>query len=201
MAQKFGMTWWGEQWLQALTRIDYSNRLPRGASYARKGAVLSIKVTGNRIAAKVQGSRRKPYDITITVPQFDKKKIDKLTDGILENPTLLAQLLNRELNPQIMELAQRIGLRIFPASWKDLEMHCSCPDWALMCKHVAAAMYGIGVRLDENPFYFFELRGIDADKFIGVALESKVESMLANADKDSERIIKDADLTGLFGVV
>ncbi len=175
MAQKFGMTWWGEQWLQALTRIDYSNRLPRGASYARKGAVLSIKVTGNRIAAKVQGSRRKPYDITITVPQFDKKKIDKLTDGILENPTLLAQLLNRELNPQIMELAQRIGLRIFPASWKDLEMHCSCPDWAVPCKHLAAVIYMMSREIDNNPFLVFDLHGVDFQRELerrGITLDT-----------------------------
>ena len=70
-----------------------------------------------------------------------------------------------------------------------------------MCKHVAACMYGIGVRVDENPFYFFELRGIDPDRFISVTLENKVESMLANAEKPSSRIIEEADLTALFGVV
>ncbi|MBR2188761.1 MAG: hypothetical protein IJ860_05060 [Eubacterium sp.] len=70
-----------------------------------------------------------------------------------------------------------------------------------MCKHVAAAMYGIGVRLDENPFYFFELRGIDVDRFISVTLENKVESMLSNSDNKSDRIMDDADLTKLFGVL
>jgi hypothetical protein len=76
----------------------------------------------------------------------------------------------------------------------------NCPDWALMCKHVAAAMYGIGVRMDENPFYFFELRGIEAEKLIDVALETKVDRMLRNAEKDSDRIIKDSDLD-VFGVL
>jgi uncharacterized Zn finger protein len=70
-----------------------------------------------------------------------------------------------------------------------------------MCKHVAAAMYGIGVRFDENPFYFFHLRGIDVDRFIDVALENKVESMLRNAEQPSERILRETDLTGLFGVL
>ena len=71
----------------------------------------------------------------------------------------------------------------------------------MMCKHVAAVMYGIGLRFDENPFYFFTLRGIDADKFIGVALENSVEKMLSNAGAPSERIIADSDLSALFGVV
>ena len=78
---------------------------------------------------------------------------------------------------------------------------CSCPDWALMCKHVAAAMYGIGVRLDENPFYFFELRGIDVDHFIDVTLANKVESMLENADTVTERMIDLDQVTDLFGVI
>jgi len=93
--------------------------------------VLRIDVKDNLVAAKVQGSRKKPYNISITVPKFKQQEIDLLIDSDLENPTLLAQLLNRELSPQIMTIAQTIGLHIFPSSWKDLSMSCSCPDWAM----------------------------------------------------------------------
>lgn len=84
---------------------------------------------------------------------------------------------------------------------KEINFQCSCPDWAMMCKHVAAVMYGIGVRFDENPFFFFKLRGIDIDRFIDTALENRVESMLSHAACQSSRIIRDADITELFGVL
>ena len=84
------------------------------------------------------------------------------------------------------------------AKWQGTKYALSFPNGT---NSLNAAMYGIGVRLDENPFYFFELRGIDVDRFISVALESKVERMLSNADKTSDRVIDDADLTALFGVI
>lgn len=171
MAQKFGMTWWGEQWLNALSRIDYSNRLPRGAAYARKGAVLRIDVKDNLVAAKVQGSRKKPYNISITVPKFKQQEIDLLIDSVLENPTLLAQLLNRELSPQIMTIARTIGLHIFPSSWKDLGMRCSCPDWAVPCKHLAAVIYMMSRKIT-SPFL---MRRLKTDKSIISDLPDKIE--------------------------
>lgn len=161
MAQKFGLTWWGEQWLKALARIDFSNRLPRGATYARKGAVLNIAVSSNLISAKVQGSRKTPYKVSIIVPKFSQKEIDLLIDSVIENPTLLAQLMNRELSPQVMDVARTIGLQIFPTSWKDLDMHCSCPDWAVPCKHLAAVIYMMSREIDNNPFLIFALHGVD----------------------------------------
>lgn len=90
---------------------------------------------------------------------------------------------------------------LFPKP-SEISFGCSCPDWALMCKHVAAALYGVGVRLDENPALFFELRGINMGKFIDVALENRVETMLANAKKPSSRIIDDnVNINQLFGVL
>lgn len=88
---------------------------------------------------------------------------------------------------------------LFPEP-REISFTCSCPDWALMCKHVAAALYGIGARLDEDPMLFFELRGIDAGRFVDVALETRVESMLANADKKTERVMENLDVKALFGV-
>lgn len=89
---------------------------------------------------------------------------------------------------------------LFPTP-KEISFSCSCPDWALMCKHVAAALYGIGARLDTQPALFFELRGIDMDRFLDVAVANKVEAMLENAQKPSSRILVGADLDALFGVL
>ena len=111
----------------------------------------------------------------------------------------MESLIKGEFPSDLQELFTSKG-GLFPSP-KEISFDCSCPDWAIMCKHVAAVMYGIGVRFDENPFFFFELRGIDVDRFINVALESKVESMLNNAENVSERVIVGADLTALFGVL
>ena len=89
---------------------------------------------------------------------------------------------------------------LFPTP-SEISLSCSCPDWALMCKHVAAALYGVGVRLDEQPLLFFELRGINVEHFIDVTLANKVEEMLANEGKPSERIIMDEDIGELFEVL
>ena len=108
----------------------------------------------------------------------------------------------QKLNPACFIAMKELFLEengLFPSPI-EISFDCSCPDWALMCKHVAAAMYAIGVRLDENPFYFFMMRGIDVDRFIDVTLENKVEEMLSNADRQTERMIDQADLTDLFGI-
>lgn len=161
MAKKFGTTWWGEQWLNSLTHIDYSNRLPRGARYARNGSVRSIEIKGGKISARVAGSRPTPYKETITVPQFDKSKIQAFVDKLTENPLIIASLMQRKLDPEVLLIAKSSGLQVFPTSWKDLGMKCSCPDWAVPCKHLAAVIYKVSEEIDNNPFLLFELHGVN----------------------------------------
>ncbi len=102
MATAFGNTWWGHNWLRALTQIDYQNRIPRGASYARKGAVRDVSVKQGYITAKVQGSRLRPYSVSIAMPWFEKDSVDKLMDGIMEHPEIVSKLLKHELDPLIL---------------------------------------------------------------------------------------------------
>ena len=161
MATKYGKTWWGEQWLGALKNIDYSNRLPRGASYARNGMVQEIKFSGNIISAKVKGSRRTPYSETIKLPEFSSKDIDKLIKLILEQPVVLSKLFNRQLDESLAKMAEEAGMPLFPKQWKDLKMNCSCPDWAVPCKHLAAVIYKTSMEIDNNPFLVFSLHGVD----------------------------------------
>ena len=161
MATKYGKTWWGEQWLGALKNIDYSNRLPRGASYARNGMVQEINFSGNIIRAKVKGSRRTPYSETIKLPEFSSKDIDKLIKLILEQPVVLSKLFNRQLDESLAKMAEEAGMPLFPKQWKDLKMNCSCPDWAVPCKHLAAVIYKTSMEIDNNPFLVFSLHGVD----------------------------------------
>lgn len=161
MAKKFGTTWWGEQWLNSLTHIDYSNRLPRGARYARNGSVENIDIKGGKISARVAGSRPTPYRETIEVPQFEKSKIKEFVDKLTEHPLIIASLLQRKLDPEVLPIAKSSGLQVFPASWKDLDIKCSCPDWAVPCKHLAAVIYKVSEEIDNNPFLVFELHGLD----------------------------------------
>jgi SNF2 family DNA or RNA helicase len=161
MAQQFGQTWWGENFLKALTDIDYSNRLPRGRSYARNGYVIEIKTINNRIEAKVKGSRRTPYKVQITVPLFTDSEKEKLMQVITNDPLLLSSLLNRELPHELNELALKHKIAVFPNKWSDFEMDCSCPDWAVPCKHLASVIYMLSAEIDRNPFLIFQLHGLD----------------------------------------
>ena len=153
---KYGQTWWGGEWMKALSHIDYSNRLPRGRNYANKGAVREITLKSKTIKALVQGTRSTPYKVTVKTPGFTAAEKTTMTSAILENPLLLTRLLNRELPPQLHQIAAQNNIRIFPGRWNDLEMNCSCPDWAVPCKHLAAVINVIANEIDRNPFLLFK---------------------------------------------
>lgn len=157
----FGNTWWGEQWLNSLTHLDYENRLPRGSRYARNGSVRNLAIDGNVITAKVSGSRPRPYKVRIEVPLFAKEKSQALVKAVAEQPVLVSKLLNRELDASIMTIADQIGIKVFPSSWHDFDMSCDCPDWAVPCKHLAAVILLVSREIDNNPFLVFSLHGLD----------------------------------------
>lgn len=161
MAKNFGTTWWGNRWLQSLTHIDYENRIPRGASYARSGAVSEVKVTGNIIKAKVQGRRVRPYTVTLIIPPFFSEEIDRLVDKIIACPEIVSKMLKHELDPAVLDIASECGLKIFPEKWTDFKMQCNCPDWAVPCKHIAAVIYMMSREIDNNPFVVFQIHNVD----------------------------------------
>jgi len=161
MANNFGKTWWGEHWLRSLDNIDYDNRLPRGASYARSGHVKELKIQENQIIAKVSGSRPSPYKVQLVIPPFFENQVEPLMDKIIRNPVMISKLLNRELDPEILTIAEEIGLKVFPKQWTDFKMQCSCPDWAVPCKHLAAVIYMVSREIDNNPFMVFEIHRVN----------------------------------------
>ena len=157
----YGHTWWGAQWLQALTQIDHENRLPRGRSYANRGAVLRLDVKGGRVSARVQGSRAQPYAVDIDVPPTPDADAARLAGRLAADAGLIGRLLNRELDPVVLEEARGLKIAVFPTRWSDLRMSCSCPDWAVPCKHLAAVVYVLSREIDGDPFLVFSLRGLD----------------------------------------
>lgn len=157
----YGRTWWGAQWLQALTQIDHENRLPRGRSYANRGAVLDLEVQDGHVRARVQGSRPRPYEVDIQVPAAAPADAARLVKRLAADAGLIARLLNRELDPAVLQETRRLGIAVFPSRWSDLKMHCSCPDWAVPCKHLAAVIYLLSQEIDGDPFLVFRLRGLD----------------------------------------
>ena len=201
---KFGKTYWGEQFLNALQHIDYSNRLPRGRSYASNGSVKSIDIDKNRIKAKVKGSRPSPYKIDIVVPEFTENQKKQLLSIIQNNTSILANLLNRQLPTDLLKIATEHGIQIFPKKWSDFNMQCSCPDWAVPCKHLAAVIYIIANEIDLNPFKVLELHGLDVLKELakqGIEIENsgkeKIESLDGYFTKIPTKIEETYSIKGL----
>jgi len=164
MRKSYGNTWWGKQWLNALKNIDFSNRLPRGRTYANKGMAKDIEIIGNKITAKVDGSRPRPYQVSFVIPKFTPKQQAQIVESVIEHPMHLSELLNRKLPPQLMQICADKGIHLFPDSWNDIKGNCSCPDWAVPCKHMAAVLYLIANEIDQNPFLVFELHDFDLFK-------------------------------------
>ena len=197
--RKIAKSWWGRAWCDNLERYaDYESRLSRGKRYVKTGAVIDLSITKGRIQAKVQGSRKTPYKVEIRISPLSEERCQEILQTCGKRVETLEKLLAGDFPEELKELfTQRGGL--FPSS-REISFSCSCPDWALMCKHVAAVLYGIGARLDESPSLFFELRGIEMGRFIDVAIANRVERMLKNAGRTSSRTMDEGDIRGLFGI-
>jgi uncharacterized Zn finger protein len=193
-------TWWGKSWNKNLEQYaDYSNRIGRGRSYVRHGAVLDLEIDAGTIKALVQGSRSKPYEIIISIGKLNKKILDHLVTSCSGRLDSISELVAGKFHRELGELFLRPGAGLFPSP-KEIDFECSCPDWASMCKHVAATLYGVGARLDEDATLFFRLRGVDMADLIGKTVSEKADTLLAMASRKSSRVIKDEDLSALFGI-
>jgi len=205
MRKSYGNTWWGQQWLNALKQIDFSNRLSRGRTYANKGLARNIEVSGNKITAEVQGSRPKPYRVKFTIPAFTNKAKAKIVEVIIENPMHLSSLLNRQLPPELRQLCTNKGVALFPNSWNDITGNCSCPDWAVPCKHMASVLYLIANEIDQNPFLVFELHQFDlfeALKKAGYTTQAQQDIRILSLSRLQEEIttkpLENSNTTLLF---
>lgn len=154
----FVKNWWATRWLKAMEQVMDSGRLQRGRNYARRGQVLSLVEGKGQITAKVQGSRRTPYKITIELTPLAESSWNKVMVALAERPYFVAQLLAGEMPQEIEEAFAAVQLDLFP-SRRELKQSCNCPDWADVCKHLAAVHYILAERFDGDPFLLFRLRG------------------------------------------
>ena len=156
---EMGKTWWSGRWREALERLTDSGRLSRGRAYARQGQVLSIEESNGMIHAQVQGSRPKPYRVTIQLRALDNQDWERVLDALAGEALFAAQLLAGEMPQEVERAFTAARSSLFPVSQRELITACSCPDMANPCKHIAAVYYLLGEAFDDDPFLLFRLRG------------------------------------------
>jgi uncharacterized Zn finger protein len=180
-----GETWWSKRWIEVLESFRMGARLERGRSYARRGQVISIDVEKGVVTAKVQGTRRKPYAVQITLETLSDEDWDKVTSVMASQALFAAKLLSGEMPQDIEEAFDKADVSLFPQSKNELDTYCSCPDWANPCKHIAAVYFLLAERFDEDPFLIFHLRGRTKKEIINVLREKRGST----AESDSEEVI------------
>ena len=173
----FGNSWWAKRWLQTLEEFQIGNRLARGRSYARRGQVMSIDVQPGGVTAKVQGSRKRPYNVRIEVRTITLADWERIQEAMAEQPIIAASLLSGHMPDNIEDTFQTIGLSMFPDQQDDLVTDCSCPDWSNPCKHVAAVYLLLGEEFDRDPFLIFRMRGMDREDLLGPEFRRSAQTL------------------------
>src|SRR3981081_201709 len=188
-------TFWGKSWCTNLERYsDYATRVPRGRTYVRNGSVLDLQIAEGEVVAMVAGSSR--YKIKITIAPVKAARWRAICRDCAGAIDSVVELLQGRLAKGVMDRVCRQGDGLFPSP-EEIKLSCSCPDWADMCKHVAAALYGVGARLDENPQLLFVLRGVDENDLLANAGQ---DLALTRAVPGAAKILDDSDVAALFGL-
>jgi uncharacterized Zn finger protein len=188
-------TFWGKAWCDNMERYsDFANRLPRGRTYVRNGSVIDLRIAAGEVKAQVMGSALYKTTITIaTLPKTRWRAIGRDCAGSIDS---LVELLQGRLSKSVMERICRHETGLFPSP-KEIAFRCSCPDWAALCKHVAAVLYGIGARFDDKPELLFALRQVDASELIARAGE---DLPLAKKAPAGRRVLDGASVAEMFGI-
>ncbi len=152
-------SWWSGRFIAVLENMGLGGRLQRGRRYARTGQVIDMEVAAGLVSARVQGSRPQPYRVRISIAAYDKAQWAKIERVLAEKAWYAAQLLSGTMPDDLEEVFAEAGLPLFPGTGKELSMDCSCPDWGVPCKHVAAVCYLLAESFDEDPFRILAWRG------------------------------------------
>ena len=161
-----GEQWWSRRFISVLESYGMSGRLARGRSYARAGQVLDFALTQGKVTARVQGSRVRPYQVRIGVLPLTTAQWRRVQDRLASQALFRAKLLAGEMPHEIEEVFAECGTPLFPRSAADLDMHCSCPDWGVPCKHLAAVCYVLAEEFDRDPFGMLAWRGKARDELL-----------------------------------
>jgi uncharacterized Zn finger protein len=193
--RKIADTFWGKAWCENLEGYsDFENRLPRGRTYVRNGSVIDLQIAAGEIKALVSGSSI--YKVVVKVAPVGKARWQSICKDCAGAIDSLIELLQGRFSKGVMERVCRQKTGLFPSP-HEIEFSCSCPDWADMCKHVAAVLYGIGARLDQKPDLLFRLHQVDEKELIAGAGKGLPLSKNAPAAK---KVVAGEDLAALFGL-
>jgi uncharacterized Zn finger protein len=178
-AGDFGKSWWAKRWQAVLDSFHIGGRLARGRTYARQGQVLSIDIHSGEVTSRVQGSRPKPYDVTIGVKRLTEDEWAQVLAVISKQALFVAKLLAGEMPQDIEGVFTQAKLSLFPRQRDDLATNCSCPDMSNPCKHIAAVYYLLGEEFDRDPFLLFRLRGLEREELLAkLGTQSKPEAQV-----------------------
>jgi uncharacterized Zn finger protein len=170
-----GSSWWSRRFLDVLESFAMGSRLTRGRNYARKGQVISLEVTPGEVRAAVQGSRARPYSVTIGLAPFGELIWAKAEIALSEQALSSAKLLAGEVPPELEQVFGDAGAPLFPRAVNDLDQRCSCPDWEVPCKHLAATFYLLAEAFDADPFLILRWRGRDREQLLNRLRELRSE--------------------------
>lgn len=191
--RKITKTFWGNAWCEHIESFsDYINRLPRGRTYVRNGSVCHLAINRGCVEAIVSGSSL--YSVSIKINPLSKGIWQHIKTSCAGKIGSLLDLLSGKLSDGVMEVVCGRENSLFPLS-KEIKLSCDCPDWATMCKHVAAVLYGVGARLDHSPEKLFELRGVDHHELIDTSIID-----ITQAGKSQRRRIDGSDISDVFGI-
>ena len=192
---KIATTFWGKAWCTNLESYsDYSNRLPRGRTYVRNGSVVDLQIAPSKITALVSGSNL--YTVNITIAALADDLWASVKSRCAGEIGTLVELLQGKFSRSVMDIVTQRDGGLFPKP-SEIKLSCSCPDWAGMCKHVAATMYGVGARLDEQPELLFLLRKVD---HLDLLQTADLASGVGAATKRGTRTLATSDLSDVFGI-
>lgn len=195
--REIARTFWGKAWCENLEKYgDFANRLPRGRSYVRNGSVMDLDITAGQVTALVAGSEL--YTVTIELRRLAAPRWRAVIKACTGRIGSLIGLLRGELSKEVLETLVSPATGLFPTPG-EIEMRCTCPDWATMCKHVAAALYGVGVRLDSQPELFFTLRQVDQMELLSADAGAALTGRRAGAGAGKKRLAR-GDLASVFGI-
>ncbi|WP_245321829.1 SWIM zinc finger family protein [Bradyrhizobium sp. LTSPM299] len=188
-------SFWGKSWCTNLEHYsDFESRMPRGRTYVRNGSVVDLQIAQGEVTAMVAGSSL--YKIKVTVAPVVAARWKAICRDCAGEINSVVELLQGRLAKGVMDRVCRQGDGLFPSP-KEIKLSCSCPDGADMCKHVAAALYGVGARLDERPQLLFELRGVDESELLANAGE---DLALTKVPSGAANILDNSDVAALFGL-
>ena len=171
-----GEQWWSRRLIDVLESYGMSGRLARGRSYARAGQVLDFRLTQGKVTARVQGSRARPYEVRIGVLPLTTRQWDRVLARLASQALFRAKLLAGEMPHEIEEVFADCGTPLFPRTAADLDMHCSCPDWEVPCKHLAAVCYVLAEEFDRDPFGLLAWRGRGREELLAALRRIQVPS-------------------------